>query len=760
MDVQSLFRRAVGLHQGGKLGEAARLYKDILAQEPKNSTARQLLALIYLGEGRVQEALAEIDQVLAATPDAPEALATRGNILIKLDRLGDALTSFDRAIAMKPDYAEAFYNRGNCRQYLGRHEEAVADYTRTLALQPDYEPALTNRGNARKALGRFEQALADYESAEKLRPGDAIALYHRAGALQDLRRFDEALAIYDVALAMDRGLTQAWNDRGNVLRALQRFDEALGSFDRALGLDSEFTAAWNNRGSVLRDLGRPEEALSSFDRSLDLAPGNKDALFNRATLNWSEYGRYREALDDLTKVVQIDPDYEYARGNLFHLKMYGGDWRGFAQEKALIDRGVRESKKIVEPFVYQAISDSPADLLACAKTQALLYPPGPPAWRKAPRARRKLRVGYLSGEFRVQATQYLAAGLYEAHDRAAFEIVAFDNGESDQSAMRARLEAAFDQFIPISRLTDREAAECIRDQEIDILVNLNGYFGRHRMGVFALKPAPIQVNFLGFPGTLGAPYMDYILADRIVIPKDECQFYAEQVVWLPDCYQVNDTKRAIAAHRPARTEQGLPEKAFVFCNFNQGYKLTPQIFAIWMRLLKDTEGSVLWLMASSDEFFHHLRQEAERLGVAGDRLVFAKASPLDRHLARASLADLVLDTLPYNAHTTASDALWAGVPLLTCRGRTFAGRVAASLLTAIGMPELIAEDLSAYEALALKLAREPQALGACREKLAQNRMTYPLFDTDRFRRHIEAAYRRMWEIAERGEASRSFHIEA
>jgi protein O-GlcNAc transferase len=723
MDIQSLFQRAIGFHQGGNLAEAGRLYGEILDHEPKNFAARQLLALVRFQEGHDQDALDQIEAALAIQPNA-EALATRGNILIRLQRLDDALASLDQAIAEKPDYAEALYNRGNCRQYLGRTEDAVADYSRALALNPGYEPALTNRGNVLSKLRRFSEALTDYEAALQLRPRDPLALYHKANALKDL----------------------------------QRFDEALGEYDRALALDPDLTAAWNNRGMVLRELSRPAEALASFDRALALKPDDAAALFHRGTLQWTEYGRYQPALRDLEDVVRIAPDYDYAPGNLLHLKMYGGDWRGFEFDKALIDRGVRAGQKIVEPFVYQAISDSPKDLLTCAQTYASLFPQGAPLWKKTPRTRQKIRVGYLSGEFGAQATQYLAAELYERHDRENFEIIAFDAGEGDQSPMRARLEAAFDSFIPISGLTDRKAAGRIRDAEIDILVNLNGYFGRHRMGVFALRPAPIQVNYLGFPGTLGAATIDYILADRIVIPDAERRYFTEQVVWLPDCYQVNDDKRRIANQRSTRAEEGLPETGFVFCNFNQSYKLTPETFAIWMRLLKQVEGGVLWLMEGKGAFAQHLRQEAERQGVVGERIVFAQNQPLDRHLARLSLADLFLDSLPYNAHTTASDALWAGVPLLTCQGKAFAGRVAASLLGAIGLPELITGDWGAYEALALRLAREPARLRGLRDRLAQNRATYPLFDTDRFRQHIESAYRQMWEIAQRGEAPRHFSI--
>jgi predicted O-linked N-acetylglucosamine transferase (SPINDLY family) len=726
MDIQSLFHRAIGFHQGGNLAEAGRLYGEILDHEPKNFAARQLLAVLRFQEGHDQDALNQIEAALAIQPNAAEALATRGNILIRLQRLDEALASLDQAITHKPDYAEALYNRGNCRQYLGRHEDAVADYSRALALNPGYEPALTNRGNVLSKLRRFSEGLTDYEAALRLSPGDPLALYHRANALKDL----------------------------------QRFDEALGDYDRALALDPDLAAAWNNRGMVLRELGRPAEALASFDRALTLKPQDTAALFNRGTLQWTDYGLYEPALRDLEEAVRIAPDYDYARGNLLHLKMYGGDWRGFAAEKALIDQGVRAGKRIVEPFVYQAISDSPQDLLTCAQTHATLFPPGALLWKKAPRPRHKIRVGYLSGEFGAQATQYLAAGLYEHHDRENFEIVAFDAGDGDQSPMRARLEAAFDSFISISKLTDQAAAERIRDAGTDILVNLNGYFGRHRMGVFARRPAPIQVNYLGFPGTSGAPYLDYILADRIVIPDAERRYFTEQVVWLPDCYQVNDGKRRIADQRPTRAEEGLPETGFVFCNFNQSYKLVPETFALWMRLLKQVEGSVLWLMEGKGAFAQHLRQEAGRQGVAGERLVFAQNRPLDRHLARLSLADLFLDSLPYNAHTTASDALWAGVPLLTRQGHAFAGRVAASLLGAVGLPELITGDWAAYEALALRLAREPARLRGLRDRLAQNRATHPLFDTDRFRRHIESAYRQMWEIAERGGAPRHFAVPA
>jgi predicted O-linked N-acetylglucosamine transferase (SPINDLY family) len=459
--------------------------------------------------------------------------------------------------------------------------------------------------------------------------------------------------------------------------------------------------------------------------------------------------------------LAIRPDFPYARGDLFHARALAGDWREFAAQAAALNAGVRAGEKIVLPFVYQAISEMPADLQASSIIYARDRFPAFGALPAKPRPRTaKIRVGYVCGEFREHATGYLMAGLFEMHDRDRFEILAFDNGWDDKSPTRKRLEAGFDGFVDIASMNDQAAAHKIASETIDILVNLNGYCGLGRMGVFARKPAPVQVNYLAFPATLGAGYMDYILADRFVIPESERQYYSEQVVYLPDSYQVNDKYRPLAAAGPDRASQGLPGAAFVYCNFNQSHKLTPWVFAVWMRILAASPGSVLWLLETNPDFAENMKHQAVRHGVAPDRLVFAKPVPQDQHLARIVLADLFLDTLPYNAHTTGSDSLRAGVPLLTCRGTSFAGRVATSLLHAIGLPELVTENWEDYQALAMKLAHDPPLLQTVRDKLARNRLHAPLFDTDRFRRHIEAAYTTMLEISRRGENPRSFAVTA
>jgi predicted O-linked N-acetylglucosamine transferase (SPINDLY family) len=609
------------------------------------------------------------------------------------------------------------YHRGLALMELGRHAEALAAFDQALTLAPGLTAAHSGRGAALRALGRRQEALAAYQNAS----ADFDTLAGLGGLLHDMERYPQAVSVYDGALAI-------------------RQDATLHS----------------NRGGALQNMRRMDEARAAYDTSLKLDPNNVSALNNRASLLWQHYRDREGAIADFEKLLALDPNHEYALGLLILLRLSGGEWQNFASLKAQADDGMRAGKPVVRPYMYQAISSSPADLQACSRLYTALRHPALPA-RWQPRRHQKIRLGYLCGEFRQQATSLLAAGLFEHHDKDRFELFAIDNDRSDGSPMRARLEAAFDHFIPIAGLSDDAAATVIAKAEVDILVNLNGYFGLPRMDVFARKPAPIQVNYLGFPATLGASYMNYIVADRIVIPEDERRFYDEKVVWLPDCYQVNDDRRAIGP-QPSRAEHGLPRDAFVFCNFNQSYKLLPEIFAAWMRIVSATPGSVLWLWENNPAFVRNLRKEAEARGVSADRLIFAPSLDHAAHLARLKLADLALDELPYNAHTTASDALWAGLPLLTCRGTAFPGRVAASLLTAIGLPELITENLSDFEARAIALAASRDKLAGLRARLAENRTTTPLFDTGRYGRHLEAAYQIMWEKFQRGEAPDGFAV--
>ncbi len=649
--------------------------------------------------------------------------------------------------------------RGNALRDLRRPQDALAMYDRALRLESRHPEALNNRSRVLLDLGRPQEALAGSDHALRIRPDDAEASYNRANALLCLGRLDDALTGYDRALQLKSDYADAHYNRGLVLQQLRRPEAALASYDRALQLKPGDAEALNNRGNVLIDLKRPQDALASYQRALSFRPDYASARYNLG-LALQATNHADEAVSCYAKVLELAPDYPFAKGKLLHAKMLCCDWEGLSPLADAIEADIEAGKRSAEPFGHQAISGSAQNLRRCAEMFAAEnFPPAlDRLWRGERYDNPRIRIGYVSGEFREQATAILITALFERHDRKRFELFAFDNGWDDGSEIRSRINRAFDEIVDISRWGDAEAAAAIRERRIDILVNLNGYFGRERQGVFRYRPCPLQVNYLGFPGTLGAEYMDYILADRQVIPPDQEAFYTEQVVQLPDTYQVNDSTRRIAVATPKRADAALPEAGFVFCCFNNNYKITPPVFDVWMRLLNAVGGSVLWLLEDNAAAARNLKREAERRGIAPGRLVFARRLKPDEHLARHRLADLFLDTLPYNAHTTASDALWAGLPVLTCVGSTFPGRVAASLLGAIGLPELITHDLEAYEARAIELATRGTTLSDVRSKLAQNRTRYPLFDTDRFRRHIESAYTTMWERYQRGERPTRFAV--
>jgi protein O-GlcNAc transferase len=641
----------------------------------------------------------------------------------------------------------------------GRLEDADRLYREALANDP-------RDANALHLFGVLQGQRADFEAAADLigrsialEPKNPMAFYNRGNALRELKRLDEALSSFDQAVAMMPAHVEAWTNRGTVLQELGRSAEALASFDRALALMPLHVTALFNRAHALRHLKRHDEALASYDRVLALKPDHAGAHDGRGVL-LQELRRYPEAFAAYDAAYRLDPNLRYVQGRRLHVKMTMCDWSNLDAERAQLAALAEGSGGASEPFEFLCLSSSAEAQLRCARAFADDRYPVRAVWSGGQRAHHKVRIGYVSGEFREQATAFLMAGVYECHDRDRFEICAIATGPNDFSPMRARLEQAFDRFHDVSGETDRKIAELIRAEEIDILVNLNGYFGQERTAAFALRPAPIQVNYLGFPGTMGAPFMDYIVADEIVLPKDQQRHFAEKIAYLPYTYQPNDRKRAIAESAPTRKACGLPESGVVFCCFNNTHKLTPEFFDVWMRLLDRSPGSVLWLLETTPAVSQNLRREAARRGVATERIVFAPVIKLPDHLARLQLADLFLDTLPHNAHTTASDALWCRVPVVTCLGTTFAGRVAASLLHAIGLGDLVTRSLEEYEGLALRLANDPERLQDIRVRLATNRDMTPLFDTASYTRDLESAYLTMWERHLKGEPPASFAVEA
>lgn len=729
--LRDLVARGIALHQAGRLGEAEALYRQIIEVEPRHATALTMLGTVHAQRRNSAEAARLFELSLEVDPLQVNALYNRGIVLAELKRFGEALASYDRAIALKPDHPEIFNNRGNALAELKRLEEALESYNRALAIKPDYPDALLNRGMVLSALGRHEEALASYDRALASAPDDARVHFNRGNVLTELRRHGGAVDSYDHAIALDPTNALAFNNRGNALAELCRHMKALESYERAIALRPDYAEALFNRGIALSELRRYEEALESYERAAALKP------------------------DSPSTVPYVDGSIECARLHLC-------DWS--TCEKAIggiVDRGLA-GEEVLVPFDSYIVKDSAALHYRCARTYATnRNPESPnPVWKGERYAHDRIRLAYVSFDFREHVMAHQIAGAIEHHDRARFETTAFSLFPGAADAMQNRLYGAFERFVDVSSRSDRDAARLIRELEVDILVDLTGYTRGGRIGIFAQRPAPVQVNF-NCPGTTGAGYFDYIVTDRTVVPPEHHPYYTERVAYLPDTFQAYDSQRRIADRTPSRSEAGLPERGFVFCSFNNSYKFRPPLFDIWMRLLLRFEGSVLWLRSGSRTMIDNLRREAAARGVNPERLVFAPyVKRMEDHLARQRLADLFLDTLPYNAQTTAGDALWAGLPVLTCLGGALPGRVAASLLKAVGLPELVARTLEEYEALAAALADEPERLRRIRDKLARNRVSYPLFNTMRFTRHLEAAYEGMYRLHKQGESPRHLSVTA
>jgi protein O-GlcNAc transferase len=757
----ALNNRGTALRALGRGAGAAMCFDHAIAISPDYADAHYNRASLMLDGGRHDDAVASFDRAIALRPDHFESHRGRAHALDVLGRGEAALTSYEHAMVLRPDDIDARLARGAVLSALGRHQEALADYEMVLRSQPDHIAALNNRGAALQELGRVAEAEASFCRGLEVSPNDARLHGNRGVLLLKSGRFEEALACFDRALAISPHNANVLTNRGNALLGLQRLAEALQTYDRALAIAPDNTEALNNRGAALNEVKLYDDALASFDQALALRPDYGEAWYNRGNA-LKGMKRIAEAMLSFEKALAAGSPPPQAFSGYASCAAKVCDWTRTAKVAPELESDVASGRSIVSPFTFLGYNSSPALQRLCAQRYAAdRFPVLPPPLHAGIRRRHeKLRIAYLSANFNRHAMAYLMAHLFERHDRSCFEIAGISFGADDRSGIRARVVAAFDSFHDVRAMGDRDVARLLRDLEIDIAVDIMGYTLDGRPGILAHRPAPIQVNYLGYPGTMGASFIDYIIADPVVVPLGEEGFYSEKVVRLPHCYQVNDRLRIIAEPGPTRPEAGLPEHAFVFCSFNNNYKITRPLFGIWMRLVSAVPGSVLWLLGGDADVGDNLRREASLRGVDPARLVFAGRTEQPEHLARHRLADLFLDTLPYGAHTTCSDALWAGLPVLTCRGQAFAGRVAASVLHAVGLPELVTSTLDEYAALALRLAREPGLLSGLRRRLAANTLSHPLFDTDLTRVHIETAYSTMWRLWQNGEGPKSFQVEA
>ena len=657
----------------------------------------------------------------------------------KAGNLAQAENAYTHLLKEKPGHAQVSYLLGALRAQQGRSAEAVTLLEVALAAQPRNPAILLHLGNALQDQKRFDAALERYDQALALKPDYGDALNNRGNALTAMERFDEAFVSFNAALAIQPDDAPTWYNLGLALHKARRPLHAIAAFERALAIRPDFAEGWNNKGAAFLALKNPGEALACFDRALTLQPYNSGMLMNRGSA-LQGLKRPAEAITVYDHVLALEPDHALAWGEAAKAVLAASDWPRMEKIAAEMPDKIA-SGSTVDPWVALSYTGDPALHLACARNSIREAVPQPraPLWRSQKYDHTRIRLAYVSPDFRDHPVGYQVADLLEQHDRARFEVIAISTGARDQGDISRRIEAACDQFHEADNRSLHETAQLIRRLEVDVVVDLGGFTDGSGLMALAHRPAPVQLSWLGYPGTTGADFIDAVIADRIALPQEQQGFYAEKIVHLPDSFFPMDSKRRIDAQL-TRAEAGLPPEGFIFCGFSNNWKITPSLLDRWMRILKAVPGSVLWLRTGTEEM---LRREAAARGVEPERLIFALFAPLEVHHARHRLADLFLDALPYNAHTTAADALWGGLPVLTQIGDTFAGRVGASLVTAAGLPELVTHSGDEYESLAVSLARDPARLMALRRKLVENRATAPLFDTARFARNLESAFETM-----------------
>ena len=613
---------------------------------------------------------------------------------------------------IKPNSADAYNNMGICLEKLNDLDGAIKNYNLAISNKPNFAEAHNNIGVVFQKLRNFDQAILQYKKAISYKNLYLDAYINLANLFKETKQFEEAIKNYDLAINLNPKLAEVYNNKGNALKEIRKFEEAIKNYDLAINLNPNFAEAYFNTATALQDIKNFEKAVLYFEKAL-----------------------------------LLDKEIPFCKGYLLHAKMLCCNWSGLNELYKEIYNDVEKNRYSATPFGYQAICDDESNLQKCAQLYSNKRFPEIKnnLFSKKVSKNKKIKIGYLCGEFREQATSILMTEVWEKHNKEDFEIIAFDSGWDDKSLRRNRIINAFDKFIDISKVSDLDAAKIIYKEQIDILINLNGFFGTGRPVVFSYRPAGIQINYLGFPGTIGSKYIDYILCDQTVVPLESKKFYNEKIIYFPDSYQANDTKRNISDKKFLREELSLPKKSFVFCCFNNNYKITPNMFDVWVRLLKKIDNSVLWLIEGNSEATENLKKEVKIRNIDASRLIFAKRMKLEDHLARHKNADLFLDTLPYNAHTTASDSLWAGLPVLTCLGKAFPGRVAASLLRSLDLPELITYSENEYISKAEELALNPEKLTLIKNKLDANKFSQPLFNTELFCRNLESAFKIIFE---------------
>ncbi|OIN00733.1 hypothetical protein A9236_05845 [Polynucleobacter sp. QLW-P1DATA-2] len=717
-----------------------------------------LAGLSCLESKNYDEAELNFEKSLKISPNRVSVLTNLSAVKIKLKKINAAKEFALRSIALDPMNGPGYLNMGLANKEEKDFDSALTYFDKAIEISPSYAEAWCNKGSTLNALKRYEEALTYFDKAIEISPSYAEAWCNKGSTLNALKRYEEALTYFDKAIECAPNNAEAWCNKGASLTYLSRINEALSHFDKAIEIDSDYVEAWCNKGAAYMDQDQANEALVCVNKALDLNPLYAEAWNNKGII-LNKLKRLGEGLDAFEKALSLNPNLEFLAGTLLQSRLQVCEWKSFLMQRDNLCDQIKLGLKSVHPFPSLAICPTEDNHLQAAKIWS--RDKCPPNFSLGPIKKRdknsKIRLGYFSADFINHPVAALTVELFELHNKFQFEIFAFALKPSDGSALRHRLDSAFDRVIDVHGMNDKAIAELSRELNIDIAIDLGGFTAESRPGIFAYRAAPIQLSYIGYLGSMGVEYMDYLIADPTIIPPESLQYYSEKIIYLPS-YQANDRKREISKKKFTRADLGLPKEGFIFCCFNHNYKFNPIIFDSWMRILNAVDKSVLFLYADNLLAKENLRSEAVTRGINPERLIFGARIPAAEYLARYQVCDLFLDTLPYNAGTTASDALWAGLPVITRVGQSFAGRMAASLLNAIDMAELITYSQEEYETLAIELATRPDKIKEINEKLKKNRLTTPLFNAPLFTEKLETAYLNIYRRYQSDLALEHIHI--
>ena len=706
-DLHNLINEALQLHEKGKIQDAIRLYLKILENKKNDSQLLFLLGTAYIQIGNTNLGIEQLKKSIFLKPENLFAHSNLGNAFKDLKRYEDAIASYNKAIEIDINYAEIHNNKGNALKSLERYDEAIESYDKAIKIKSDYAFAYNNKGNALKNLERYDEAIESYDKAIKINPNYIEAHHNKGNILKDLKRFDESISSYDKAIEINPDYYFSFNNRGIIFQHLNHFEKALASYDKAIEINPDYPETYNNKGNILKELKRYDEALTCYE-----------------------------------KAIKLKSDFDYMLGKVLNINMFLCNWIEFDSLIKEINNTIVKKSKVIEPFTFLGLIDNPVFLkLSSEKYIKNNFKKDLEIQSLAKYTNhKKPRIGYFSADFHNHATLHLMMDIFKNHNKSNFDFYGFSFGPQNNDIWNSEVKNYFLKFEDVSNISDKEVAYLSRKLEIDIAIDLKGLTSNSRSGIFSYRAAPIQINYLGYPGTTGADYMDYIIADEVIIPKESSNNYTEKILYLPDCYQPNIKKREISKKSFKRSDFGLPENSFIYCCFNSNYKITPHIFNIWMNILKAVPNSVLWIYKTNETASKNLIKESKAKGVDPKRIIFASYLPNDEHLKRISFADLFLDTFPCNAHTTASDAVRMCVPIVTLIGKSFASRIASSILNCLDMKELITRDEKEYQNLAIDLARHPKKINEIKDRLNDAISSSPLFDSSKFTKHLENIY--------------------